>query len=129
MKLNKLVSAISRGLWLIEPRTAAGLLPMAVRFLNGESDGFFEENEYEGIKLFNKKGAYFDWSTCEIVETISVIEQGSVVVIPINGPILKDDYCGEPGTDTMGEWLKFAIANPNIAGVVLKINSGGGTVE
>jgi ClpP class serine protease len=128
MKINKLASAISRGKWLIEPSMASGLLPLAVKFLNGESMEFFEGNEYEGISLYNKKGAYFDWSTGRVVE-VQPIEENSVLVIPINGAIMKDDHCGDPGTDRMSEWINYALANPRISGIVLKINSGGGTVE
>ena len=125
MKLNKLASAISRGKWLIEPRMAAGLLPMAVRFLNGETASFFDGNEPELPSMY-AAGNYFTASDDAFYENI---QSGSVLIIPINGPIMKDDFCWEPGTDTMSEWLRCAMDNPNIAGVVLKINSGGGTVE
>ena len=125
MKLNKLASAISRGLWLIEPRTAAGLLPFAVKFLNGEALSFFEQNEAE-MPMMYSAGNYISASDDAFYDTI---QSNSVLVIPINGPIMKEDFCWEPGTDTMSEWLKCAMDNPNIVGVVLKINSGGGTVE
>ncbi len=42
---------------------------------------------------------------------------------------MKDDWCYEPGTDTLSEWFRCAMDSPNIAGVVLKVNSGGGSVE
>lgn len=125
MKINKLASAISRGKWLIEPRMAAGLLPLAVRFMNGEDASFFDANESELPSMY-ANGNYINASDGAFFENI---QQNSVLIIPISGTIMKDDFCWEPGTDTMSEWLRCAMDNPNIAGVVLKINSGGGTVE
>jgi protease-4 len=125
MKLNKLASAISRGLWLIEPRTAAGLMPMAARFLNGEKISAFIDNEAEMPSMYNA-GNYVNADDDSFFQNV---QSNSVLIIPICGAIMKDDYCGEPGTDTMSEWFKCAVESPNIAGIVLKINSGGGSVE
>jgi protease-4 len=125
MKINKLASAISRGKWLIEPSMASGLLPLAVKFLNGESMEFFEGNEAELPSMY-AAGNYVSASDDAFYENA---QSNSVLIIPINGAIMKDDFCWEPGTDTMSEWLRCAMDNPNIVGVVLKINSGGGTVE
>lgn len=125
MKLNKLASAISRGLWLIEPRTAMGLMPLAARFLNGEGIGAFEANASE-LPCMYAGGSYVSADDENFFQNV---QQNSVLIIPICGAIMKDDYCGEPGTDTLSEWFRCALDSPNIAGIVLKINSGGGSVE
>jgi protease-4 len=104
---------------------ASGLLPLAVKFLNGESMEFFEGNEAELPSMY-AAGNYVSASDDAFYENV---QSNSVLIIPINGAIMKDDFCWEPGTDTMSEWLRCAMDNPNIVGVVLKINSGGGTVE
>ncbi len=125
MKLNKLASAISRGLWLIEPRTAIGLMPMAARFLNGEKISAFIDNEPEMPSMY-VGGNYVNADDDSFFQNV---QENSVLIIPICGTIMKDDYCGEPGTDTLSEWFKCALDSPNIVGIVLKINSGGGSVE
>lgn len=125
MKLNKLASAISRGLWLIEPRTAVGLMPMAARFLNGEKISAFIDNQPEMPSMY-ADGNYVNADDDSFFQNV---QTNSVLIIPICGTIMKDDYCGEPGTDTMSEWFRCALESPNIAGIVLKINSGGGSVE
>lgn len=128
MNLNKVANAICRGLWLLEPRTANALLPIAVKFMKGEPVEFFDQNESEPPFLFSQtKGAFsfFD----DDADSDLLIEQNSVLIIPVNGTIMKDDYCGEPGTDTLSQWFQAAMQNPNILGVVLKINSGGGSVQ
>ena len=53
---------------------------------------------------------------------------GSVAIISISGPMMKDDYCGDPGTKTYGRLINSAIANPNISAIILQIDSPGGTV-
>lgn len=53
---------------------------------------------------------------------------GSVAVISITGPMMKEDNCGDPGTKTYQKLLQSAYANPNIAAVVLEMDTPGGTV-
>ena len=124
MKINKLASAISRGKWLIEPRTELVERARAAKFLNGEY------NENEAVELDKpyalKAGSYFEWSDDNQFDTAEI---GSVAIIPICGTIMKYDYCGSPGTDTLSQWVERAIASPQIQAIVLVINSGGGSVE
>ncbi len=124
MKLNKLASAISRGKWLIEPRTAMVDRQRAVRFLSGDFEGQEEIALDKPYAL--KSGGYFDFDDNEGFE---LAEAGSVAIIPICGTIMKYDYCGSPGTDTLASWVKSAIASPQIDAIVLLVNSGGGSVE
>lgn len=54
---------------------------------------------------------------------------GSVMVIPINGPIMKNDYCGSPGTASMAAMINQANNDSSIKGIVLSISSPGGSVD
>lgn len=55
--------------------------------------------------------------------------EGSIAVIPITGPVMKEDGLSALGTEFKGEFLKQVYETPNITGVVLKISSGGGEVS
>jgi len=124
MKVNRLVSSICRSKWLIEPRTAMVERQRAVKFLNGD---YAQAEEPEVDKPYAiKAGSYFEFSDDNQFDTAEV---GSVAIISICGTIMKYDYCGSPGTDTLSSWLKSAIASPQIDAIVLCINSGGGSVE
>lgn len=126
MKINKLASAISRGKWLIEPRTYSVERQRAISFLKGDFEGA-ETKEPELDKPFALKAdSYFDFDDDN---GFGLAQFGSVAIIPICGTIMKYDYCGTPGTDTLSSWLKSAIASPQIDAIVLCINSGGGSVE
>ena len=58
-----------------------------------------------------------------------VITQDGCFVLPILGTIMKYDYCGSPGTQTMRQWIQEANQDPNVKTGLLYINSGGGMVE
>lgn len=61
---------------------------------------------------------------------ISNATKGSIAVIDLQGPLMKNDMmCGPAGTATVASWIKEADNNPNIDGIVLKVDSPGGTVD
>jgi len=134
MNLNKLASAILRGTWLMEPRTAMGFLPLAERFLAGEKVNLFDavkEDHY--VTLENTSGKILKHVRADqygdATNIFSDAPEGSILVIPVMGTMMADDYCGSPGMYTMSSWLLAAADADNITGIVLRINSGGGTVE
>jgi len=54
---------------------------------------------------------------------------GRIVIIPLEGTMSRNgDYCSW-GTSHITSWLLEAYADPNVAGVILEINSGGGAVD
>lgn len=55
--------------------------------------------------------------------------RNGVYVLPVNGPLMKNEYCGSPGTANMIESLKVANADPNIEAIVLQMDSPGGSVD
>lgn len=54
---------------------------------------------------------------------------GSVAILSISGAVMKYDYCGAPGTQSMIEMLDQINASPNIDAIVLSIDSPGGAVD
>ncbi|PWJ47631.1 protease-4, partial [Dyadobacter jejuensis] len=54
---------------------------------------------------------------------------GRVVIIPLQGAMSRNgDYCSW-GTSHISSWLLEAYTDPNVAGVILETNSGGGAVD
>jgi ClpP class serine protease len=136
MKINRLASVILRGTLLMDPRYAVGMMPMAVRFLNGEKVSFFDDDASEedqdptlNTYCITPEGTLVSARQSDSGNLYQDAPVGSIMIINIEGTIFKDDYCGAPGTDTMSQWVKEAIYSDNIAAVILKINSGGGSVE
>ncbi len=126
MTINRFISTIMRGTWYLDPRIAEAMSPRLVNFLHGNKpEGNYAEQvvEQEPITPFCI-GPSGERST-----SLSDAPKGSIAIIPVKGVIMKDDWCGEPGTETMGNWLKEAYNNENIVGVLLDIDSGGGSVD
>lgn len=59
----------------------------------------------------------------------SVGRTGNVLVLPINGPIMKYDFCGSMGTQTMANIIRSANASSTVDAIVLSIDSPGGAVD
>lgn len=52
-----------------------------------------------------------------------------IAVINISGPLMKNDqYCGPAGMKSMGAWIQQADQDPKVDGIILVIDSPGGTV-
>lgn len=133
MKLNNLASLICRDVWLIDSRIAQGYVVRIARYLNGEPVSFFDDDELEAndnLQCFTIGADRQRMSISRDTQgnIFSGAPQGSIAVIPISGAIMKQDNCGAPGSDTMAGWMKDAYAAENITGIVLHINSGGGSV-
>ena len=54
---------------------------------------------------------------------------GSVAVINISGAVMKYDYCGAPGTQSIMDMIDQANSMPSVKGIVLQIDSPGGAVD
>lgn len=118
--------------WLIDPMAAEAFLPLIESYLQGkftkktwlaDDDADAEE---EGVERF----CSFISPDGSMIRTndMNQVPDGSVAVMSINGPLMKDDFCGDPGMDSMSAILQDWIDSDNICGIVIKGNSPGGTV-
>lgn len=55
--------------------------------------------------------------------------KNGVYVLPVNGPLMKNENCDSPGTSNMLASMQQAMADPNVEAIVLQIDSPGGTVD
>jgi signal peptide peptidase SppA len=127
----QLASKIIRGVWLMDPASAESYLPIAMNFLMGKSAA----NIAAGIEVAeseSKETKMFAVSSLHEMKrwtSLNDAPQGSIAIIPVNGPLQKNDYCGTPGTATMASRLAQADEHPNIKGTILLIDSPGGHVD
>lgn len=134
MKVNRLASVLMRGTFLMDPRYAFGYIPRVARYLNGEKVSWYDDDEkeddpYIGACFVGVDGRINRIQKSETGNIFSSAPQGSVAIIPVQGVIMRADNCGDPGTDTMSTWIKDAKEAENISSIILRINSGGGTVD
>ena len=118
----QLISSIVKGIWAIDQSAALGYAPL-IRNIFGQSDIQFEfdKNAFRVSALDEQMSEYGDFNSAP---------SGSIAVIPVNGPLMKQDqYCGPVGMETLGNMVKEADASPHIDGIILKVDSPGGTVD
>lgn len=126
MSKKNILLSITNGLWLIDTQSAEQLGENVAAILAGKN--FWDVDHKSKAEFLivetsgnNAGGSYFAGS-------LNSAKPNSVAVINISGPIMKEDNCGDPGTKTYTEMLAQAQASPNITGVVLVVDSPGGTV-
>lgn len=130
MKINSLISALARGYWLVESRYADRYLPLVADILQGKpSAGFAEDEKNEnaalnaGYTLYEEGGVYHKLSEEEEPQP------ESIYVVSVRGAVMKEDYCGIPGTATVRQKLRIALQQDNIKSAILIVDSGGGSVD
>lgn len=140
------ISAILRGMWAIDREYAESQLPLVISMLRGNAvqpvafspqagDMTDERRQLEEKYLYNKSSQIM----VAVPNGASAYEsrwydgfkdapKGSVGIIPISGPIMRHDNCGDAGTMTNTRRIKEAMDSGNIEAIVLRIDSPGGAV-
>jgi len=124
MQFNHLISAIMRGVWLLEPQWAQDHLPLVARLLKGESVDFGQikpvENVAEVMQMATR-GYQVRYGT-----NITAIPEGSVAIIDVNGPIIRRGGACSYGLEDTGALLRRVYNAGNIIGAVLNMDTPGG---
>jgi protease-4 len=121
----------------MQPESAAAYMPAVLQVLEGngpvmaEPGNNYEENTAMAVNPLTgqrfscmKFDARFGWR----YEGFRDAPKGSVAVISIHDAIMKYDYCGAWGTNSLVNVLKDAEASDNIIGILLDMDTPGGEV-
>ncbi|RYZ63026.1 MAG: S49 family peptidase, partial [Chitinophagaceae bacterium] len=122
MDKKVLIEAMGRP-WFLEPQSAAAYAAIIHRLIAGENVSNFFENEE--IKEF----AFVVNASGKRIGGIEDAADNGVAVINLKGAVMKYDYCGAPGTQSLMKALDAANSNPSVSGIVLQIDSPGGSVD
>jgi len=110
--------------WFIQPEAAEYHGLILHKIITGQSSSAEASFEDKPVKEF----AYAVNSSGQRISTIQDATDKGVAVINIRGAIMKYDYCGAPGTQSMMKALQQANDNPSISAVLLQFDSPGGSV-
>jgi protease-4 len=145
----RLVSAILKGKWYIDPDFAFAQGPVIAGLLNNPSSNFPSSSFKEGSVLAGVRERGGSTTDDLIAASKPAAEggriygirysrrdgfdratAGSVAIIDVKDALMKEDQdCGPYGTATIGRIIKEADNNPYIAAIVLDVDSPGGTVD
>jgi signal peptide peptidase SppA len=128
----RILSALLRSAWAIDERFAIAHGGIVAGLINGLDFESSTDTEYTEEKN-SLPYALFESSPGRKYSVFDEAPKGSIAVIPVRGPLMKDDEqdCGvlSAGMDTLGTRVIEADQHPNISGIILYIDSPGGTVD
>lgn len=129
-----LLRQILSGHWLMEEHAAYGQLPILMQWMQGtlKIDAAEKRNDpITGEELpplpvavdiaENDEKRYYS--------SYDEAPEGSVSLTHLQGTLMKDDWCGDPGTASLAKMLQRADAHANIGSHILLVDSPGGTVD
>lgn len=124
-----LLRQVISGLWLMDQQSGDAYLPAVAQLLRGEKVTAFgpDDDDHQSEPYCVHEEDEDQRISSEFKN--HHVPEGSIAVIPIEGPLMKADYCGIPGMSTIASWIQNAEGNPNIIGTILYIDSPGGTVD
>ncbi len=128
----RILSALLRSAWAIDERIAIAHGGIVAGLINGLDFESSTDTEYAEEKN-SLPYALYAATPGRKYSVFDEAPKGSIAVIPVRGPLMKDDEqdCGvlSAGMDTLGTRVLEADQHPNISGIILYIDSPGGTVD
>lgn len=116
--------------WAMRPECATAYMPQVDAIMFGKHQEAPRDRAKEEAELMqecNMQFATADGRFLRAGQQAIAAEGGLVAVLDIDGPVMKEDFCGAPGTATMARWLAAFEDTPEVLGVVLNIDSPGGS--
>lgn len=108
------------GVWMIEAGYAANYLPHLFAYLKGSTQNVLPASEVSPLSIHTQ-------STSSSSSGSRDDSDNSIAVISIAGPITKhSQYCGPRGMLEISNILEACYDSPDITGIMLHIESGGG---
>lgn len=122
MKGLSLYSKILKNVWLIDKVEAEAYYPAIIQLLTGQQVSLYEQDD-------KKESSLYALSPYPVTRygSLSDAPNGSVAILNVEDVIDKDDNCGVPGTKTLTNQLNAALDSDNIIGVVLNMDTPGGS--
>lgn len=110
---------LTRGLWLINKQAAYAQLPTVFDFIDNKI--IVDDNQDEPKLTIPY--------TINIINSSQSGRSRNIAVIPVMGSLMKSDYCGAPGMQTIISRIKRAEEDDSISGIFFHVDSPGGTVD
>lgn len=124
--MANLIHQFVRGIWAMRPEAADAYMGQVRDIMLGRTTASSPKNdavmkEETGLCFYTQDGRRLDVGGGPIAP-----EPGLVAVVNITGPIMKDDFCDSPGTNTLARWMQEFESTPEVDGVVINADSPGG---
>lgn len=123
--LKVLLQAINRP-WFIDPASAEKYISIIENIFSKDGSDIWHN---ELVKPASTLFVFSIDSKSAMSGGFSDAPKGSVALINISGAVMKYDFCGAPGTQSIMAMIDAANESPNIDAIILQIDSPGGAVD
>lgn len=124
-----LASQIKRGVWAIHPDIALAQGATIQQLMNRDWTGMDQTTELEKVRASLPICAVAGSGDLFPGTSFDKAPQGSTVVIPLKGTMLKYGTECTYGTEEIAAQMLEAAAHRNISSIIIDIDSGGGSVD
>lgn len=122
-----LLRAILSGVWLIDKRSAEAYFPIINQMLKGEKVDLGTTPQRPYMIVESMSDDEDDYGIQQMPESgMGAVDEDSIAVIPLQGPIIKYDTWCETGAQSIAKTLLEADANSNIRGMIILADTPGG---
>jgi len=129
MGFSYLMSLILRGQWMIAPTNIPQMLDIVSKMIDGRGEDYrnFMKGPDDNVKsvVMTHEGTTMSSGSKGYTDAPA----GSIAIIPLKGTMTKEDTWCQDGTQACADAIRQAADSPNIVGVVLQIDSPGGSVD
>jgi len=120
--------------WLIEPSSAISLLECWEKIITQNVQWKdFSAEEKEGVQklalLLRSESVIFAPASSSEARGFDGFAGADTAIIPVQGPLMKSDFCGDFGTASLARFVQLAEDTPSVKTIILLIDSPGGTID
>ena len=114
---------------MIDAQFAEAGIALADSFLSGKLPSM--ETKPLQIAVMNAQNVMVPnyYNGTDLQDTFNGIEAGSTVIIPIQGSLMKQDYCSDYGMQTLASLVTLAANEPKVKSIVLLMDTPGGSAD
>lgn len=128
--MKSLLHQFAFGIWAMRPDAVSAYMPQVQEIMFGNHVQNMDKPAVPAAPLITMPRMEFmtlEGERMPLDPTKPIkSEEGLVAVVTINGPIMKEDFCGDAGMKTMARWYADIENTPEIIGIVEDIDSPGG---
>lgn len=118
--MHNLIDEILNKPWMIEHQYKMSMTPQVIRMVQGKTVSFNQPKDIQVVGYVKNNSYSFSTDLEEAADKV-------VAVVAIKGAITKSDQlCGPKGTESINKQIKSLGRNPNVAAIVLDMDTPGG---
>lgn len=125
--MKSLLHQLAFGIWAMRPEAVSAYMPQVQDIMFGQALQSSADVPAPAVTMPKLEFMTLEGERLALDPTKPIrSEEGLVAVVSIDGPIMRNDFCGDAGMLTMARWYADLENTPEIIGIVEDVNSPGG---